>query len=1409
MQSTLHPLQPYALRRVDVHHDGADWTLHCYDAWSDWLLNGYGSLKPEHLKTLIPFLNWDMDQPFYWPIVLGSEPALVAVWPNEKEMRLYTPQAANELFTIEKLYNHLLLENDSSSELRVHIGRLKGIEERSIPSQWEFVSDAYGLRKDISPEALATEFQPEYQKQLDDLLGFMREYSPTIFERISDVKLGWVATYAILRIHLLKFIVILPILAQAKNNAGIKARLIEALHRTANDSARARDEGWEGQRQPLADWMEFCLPIAKTVAIAIPANALAPMIEWGVRFLAKRFIAGENITEAEATIKELHAQKRDITLDPLGELIAAPQEADEYYSRVLALIKGYKKHIVSGEKNKAGILKAHISIKVSALTHDFNPNAPETTYHTVAPRVKSLLITAKNEQVFMNIDAEHYTVRDLTLYIYRRVLLETPELHSWDQTGIVVQSYLRDAHPHVMDIVELAKKRGCTLAIRLVKGAYWDAETIEAEAHGNTAPQFLNKEETDLHCRQMILTILEQSPHVQLCLGSHNFADHAFAETARHTMTPDALPIEHQVLHRTYSALSDSMVSMNWVVRNYVPIGSLLVGMAYLVRRIMENSSQTGILTIMRSHLGAAPMPTPVETLNRRKAMNNLRRDNVQVQRSSDFMNMPSVEMFKEHERASIQSTMTSFKQKLSQSTHLENSFNASGETHTIYSPSDHKQVVGHVQFATIEDAQRALEMSHAAYSSGDWPISTVEERCLVMQRASLLMHAHRQELVALMVYETGKALPEAFADIDEAIDFLQYYSRSAIQWMHSDEAFSSRGPTVVISPWNFPFAIPAGMICGALLAGNTVLFKPAENASLTGLALADIFHEAGVPDDVLITLLGEGGTVGKTLAESEKIAGIVFTGSKNVGVQLWKTAAKRGFMNPLSNQRIPVRVITEMGGKNAMIVSGDADPDQVVAGVLYSTFAHAGQKCSALSRVLVHRSLLGKLRVRLTQAFEAAKVGKGEDFSTLINPLIRPSDKDRIVEVTKRAHKEAANGKGRVLVDRTHESAPGSCVGPLLIETTLEDALDPTSLAQTELFGPVLHLIPFDTVDQALEVFNATPYALTGGIYSQSQDFVEATLDKMACGNLYVNRNITGARVGIEPFGGFKLSGTGPKAGTMDYMRSFMQVALSMSSSLVGAGSVPARQPAKHDASGELNIGMSPDWSSKTPERGMLRLIKLLAGIRRESAIWGETAESIHSAFGHLEYWIEEFALNWFTKGQPNRYTPGQSSRLDMRYTKSSLVFVVDNATLRPQMVAWVFMALSFGQGVNVLCTTEAAHTAWMPVLKLVKKHLRYDEQQCVCTRAPLESLAHILEKRWPENVVLNLNDSDAKSAVHSMIVDSYEHQHHLPQIYTSSDIGVSNFPDWGWLLRQQSHVRTVVTNIMQHGAPLDLDAE
>ncbi|MBT7766523.1 MAG: aldehyde dehydrogenase family protein, partial [Bdellovibrionales bacterium] len=889
--------------------------------WKLYYLNSYRSifLSSESedeigqtvTQVITPYLNAGT-RDFRLQLNIKSVPFLVGIFPADHKIFFCTPRLGSELFTLQEggEFSH----SPDYLELASLVERISALDMSAVPPSIEILTQKYQLA-DLLHDPAYQEIERENRLLTDKLLVEMNRYRPTLFERVTDWGLNLTAHYALIRVHLLKFLAILPSL-DFDSGVEVKRILMESLHRLFTDSKLAAKLRRKGQGRSLPTSLIWMLRTLFYFSLIIPAIPLAFLVRTSVRWMARRFIAGETIERADRALTKLFLSGRDVTLDQLGELVVSEQEADHYCNEVIKLIKGFSLHVPRGQKNGAGINRANVSIKVSALSSDFKPQAFDYTYNSVAPRLSKILLAAKEEEVFLNIDAEHYDYRDVVLDIYSKVLLTTDQLKDFQQTGIVLQAYLRDAYGHYQKIVALAKQRGIMMPIRIVKGAYWDAETIEAEAHSFDAPEFLNKEETDLHFRQLTIAIFKDHPHVQLVIASHNFSDHTFVEVVRGRHYPSLPEIEHQCLHMTYEALSTGMQKMGWVVRNYLPVGSLLVGMAYLVRRIMENSSQVGVLMMMRSHKRGLASRSPQEMFLERVEQRKVEVDFSASKLTSHFFNLTPVRLYLEDDRFHFNYVLKQF-----QNHHLgksyENSFKIDGDWHEVVSSSDPSILVGKIRFALTADALRAVELAESSYNSGKWAQLSPYARASFLVAAANIMSAKRNELASLICYEAGKAIPEALADIDEAVDFMNFYAREEVKIHKKMPNLISRGVILVVAPWNFPLAIPCGMTVSSLVAGNSIVLKSAKHTPLIAQSMIDILHQAGVPKDVLIHLPGKGSEIGDDLTADPRLAGVVFTGSKEVGMRIAHQVGKRVVHNKLYDRYYPTKVITEMGGKN------------------------------------------------------------------------------------------------------------------------------------------------------------------------------------------------------------------------------------------------------------------------------------------------------------------------------------------------------------------------------------------------------------------------------------------------------------------------------------------------------------
>lgn len=1338
-----------------------------------------------------------------WRTAIDLAGALVSVAVDETEgwILLGSPRFATEAALVHGARHTLRLDpalRATLSDLEALVAGWRAARPDEAPlaietciarHQLDDVVQSAGLRHRTGPGAAAWSLSHERllertAARATALAPTLRAYQPTSLERLSQIGLDWNAQYAILRVHLLRFVAALPSLDHDRHGGEVVRLLAETLRRMMNDSGKARESHATGDRQALPGWMEAGAQTALRLVGRLPVVWVAALTRRSVRTLARIFIAGESIGTAWPALQRLRETGRDATLDPLGELVVSEAEADVYRDRVLELVHGLHQRYPDGETNGAGIERAHVSVKVSALCSDFDPDDPDGAWRRVGPRLLTILREAQRLHVFINLDAEHYHVRDLNLEMLRRAL-QDPDLRTWTGVGLVVQAYLRDAAQHLEAVLTLVKSRGVRMPLRLVKGAYWDAETTEATAHDHVAPQFLNKSETDSMFQMLALRILANGPVAQLCVGSHNLRDHCFAHEARDLLYPGSPPVEHQALHMTYEALSTAMAQHGWAVRNYIPVGSLLVGMAYLVRRILENSSQVGVLTMARAgnDTGEAVIAPGRELCRLRDERQLVRDDLVQADSDADlppFRNVAPVRLYLAEHRATFEAALLARK--------LLGAFQ--GEGQPCINPSNPQDVIGRIAMRRRADVDPAVQRARASQPA--WGRLPVAQRAACLMRAAERMRVRRHDFAAVVALEAGKARGEALGDVDEAIDFLQFYGREAIR-VETTTRVEPLGVVAVVAPWNFPLAIPCGMATAALVAGNAVLLKSAEQTPLIAELLVRLLHEVGVPDDVCQHLPGEGLEVGQPLTQHPEVDGVVFTGSRAVGTLLYRTLASTGR-----------RAVTEMGGKNAVIVTANADLDEAVSGCLQAVYGHAGQKCSAASRILVDARILPQFVERFAGAVRDLQVGPATAPGTRVNPVISQEDQQRLREAVLACGQEAVAAGGRVLVDRSQESPvrrpeqpesdgrAGFYVGPSAFLLPASAALSPQSLAQRELFGPVVHVVPVADLDEAVRQFNATEYALTGGIYAQSQDDIDTLTDRLLCGNLYVNRPITGARVAVEPFGGFRMSGTGPKAGGRDYMPAFYRHPPAKPPEPLDAETAAVLADLAHLEPGETAVHPQP-WPDTSSEAGMQTAVAV------RDCLLGRTdllsAEALAAARDVAVAALRELP-GLRADADRNRLIPGQDSFNRWSPARGPLLVLAGRRAPCPSTVAHVTAALACGNPVRVLACSAAAQRTWQTVAQLLDAG---DRLALVPVRSG-EVLADALADPQVATVVLD-GTLEAWAPAMPLVATIAPGQAHLRAIHGSEAVH-----DAGAMLRAHLHCRSFAVHTMRHGASLSL---
>jgi RHH-type proline utilization regulon transcriptional repressor/proline dehydrogenase/delta 1-pyrroline-5-carboxylate dehydrogenase len=798
-----------------------------------------------------------------------------------------------------------------------------------------------------------------------------------------------------------------------------------------------------------------------------------------------------------------------------------------------------------------------VSIKLSALDSQFDPIDQSGSLERVASRLRPILRAAKRQKAHVHVDMESYRIKDLTLYVFQSVLMED-EFRDLADVGIVIQCYLKDAEADLIALRDWARRRGTPVWVRLVKGAYWDYETVHAQANGWPVPVFQQKWQSDAAFEQAVRFVMLNHDHLRPALGSHNIRSlaHGIA-VARHLKLPrDAF--ELQMLYGMADAEKQALVDAGYRLRIYMPYGELIPGMAYLVRRLLENTSNDSFLRAGFSEQVAPEilLMNPLEHPDAKRPATKTPTDgngqsapdtspirvkfSPNVDNLAPFRNEPVADFAVEKNRAAMTQALAAVRQQMGRSYPLVIDGNEIETASEIISrnPSDTSEAVGAVAAGDVSHVKLAVEAARRALP--EWSALGANRRANYLLAAAAEMRKRRFELAAWQVFECGKGWREADGDVCEAIDFCEYYARGAIELERSQEVavpgeenrfiYTPRGVSAVIAPWNFPLAILTGMTAAAMATGNTVIMKPAEQSSAMAAKLMEIFREIELPPGVLHYLPGKGEVVGAALVEHPDVALIAFTGSRAVGLAINAKAAE------VSQRGLGYvkHVICEMGGKNAIIIDEDADLDEAVLGVVKSAFGYQGQKCSACSRCIVLASVYDAFLARLVEATRSLKVGPAEDPATSVGPVIDTSSLQKIYEYIEIGRREA---RAVLSVNIGPLAERGCFVGPHIFAEVKPES----RLAQEEIFGPVLAVIRASDLTEALKIANGTEYALTGGIYSRSPANLDRACRELMVGNLYLNRPITGALVARQPFGGFKLSGIGTKAGGPDYLLQFV----------------------------------------------------------------------------------------------------------------------------------------------------------------------------------------------------------------------------------------------------------------------------
>lgn len=857
------------------------------------------------------------------------------------------------------------------------------------------------------------------------------------------------------------------------------------------------------------------------------APVIRQAVKQAMKLLGRQFVMGENIEDALKRSSAGEKQGYRYSFDMLGEAARTAKDAERYF-------KAYNDAIVAIGKHAQGagvIYGPGISIKLSALHPRYEIANYEEVMASIVPQLTKLASQARKYDIGLTIDAEESERLDLSLDIIEAVFCD-PALAGWEGFGLAVQSYQKRALPLIDWLIDLARKQRKRIMIRLIKGAYWDSEIKNAQVRGFIDyPVFTRKMNTDVSFLACAKKILSAPDAFYGQFATHN----AYSVAAVLEMAGDRRDFEFQCLHGMGYSLYDQIVGkdkMNLPCRVYAPVGGHEDLLPYLVRRLLENGANTSFVNRIIDaeqpieDIIADPVAKVRSFTNKRHPGIPLPRDIYGTRKNSTGIDLSDL-----LELRMLDQAMEKACQKEWYAAPIINGKEYKGETRAVLNPANKSQKVGEVSSASLELTEQALE--YASQAAERWDQTPIEKRAACLERAADLLEQRMPEFMAIAVREAGKSIPDSVGEVREAVDFCRYYAEQARKELvpkvlvgptgeFNQLSLHGRGVIACISPWNFPLAIFAGQVTAALAAGNCVIAKPADQTPLIACAMVRLLHEAGIPGDVLQFLPGRGSVVGARMVQDERVKGIVFTGSTETARMINQTLANREGAIPL--------LIAETGGQNVMVVDSSALPEQVVSDILSSSFNSAGQRCSALRVLFVQEEIAPKLIEMLGGAMAELKVGNPLCLRTDVGPVIDKSSKETLETHVQHMEQEAP----LLFQAKLPSDAPqGTFMPPSVLE------ISDIGQLKREVFGPVLHVIRFAAkdLDKVITAINSTGYGLTLGIQSRINSTIETIQKNVKVGNIYVNRNIIGAVVGVQPFGGEGLSGTGPKAGGPHYL--------------------------------------------------------------------------------------------------------------------------------------------------------------------------------------------------------------------------------------------------------------------------------
>ncbi len=899
------------------------------------------------------------------------------------------------------------------------------------------------------------------------------------------------------------------------------------------------------------------------------ATALVKFSRWSTGAMAGTFIAGANIDEAVRAIQRMRRQKLAFTIDVLGESAVSASEAQQYYDTYLHLIDELPGRAAQWESiplidaaDGAPIPRVNVSVKLTSLYPGFDPLAAEASKARAKELLRPLLRRAMQHGVHIQVDMEHYAIKDLTIETFEELVVE-PEFRDYPHVGLVLQAYLKDGDRDIQRLIALAKRRGAPVTIRLVKGAYWDSESVKADQRGWPWPVWEQKWMSDACFERMTRAMLENHEVIHSAFASHNIRSLCHALALKRLLNVPEKAFEWQMLYGMGDPMKRASVRLGERCRVYTPFGELMPGMAYFIRRLLENTANESFLRIAADESQDAELLRAPEELGAETpqfARPPLIRYEFEEPLMDPFVNTPDTDFGRPENRAQMLAALSDARSAVGDRYPLliDGEAVQTDETFTSVNPSRPREIIGTVAAGSAEHVKTAVAAADRVLAA--WRQTPVTERADVLRAVADGISARRFELAALQILECGKPWRDADADVSAAIDACRYYAKEMeritdhprdrdVPGETNEYFYHPRGVTAVITPANAPLSVPAAMLAAALVSGNTVVFKPARRAAVTAARLVQLFTAAGLAPGVLNYLPGGHPDVGEALVAHPAVATIAFAGRRATGLRVNTLAA--------SVADAPVgfkRLVANLGGANGLIIDSDADLGEAIRGTLTAAFGYAGQSCASASRVIVVGGIYDRFVERLVEAARSKGVGPADEPTAAIPPLLDQAAFDRVRQLIEQGKTEATCLLETDTTAEIEESSGGFFVGP----TIFADVPPGAPLVRDEIMGPVLCLIRAETFEDALARFNENDAALVGGIYSRSPQHIDQARQGCQCGNLYINRVITDSRIDRQPFGGFKLAGTGAKLGGPDYLLQFCN-ARSITENTIRRGFAPS----------------------------------------------------------------------------------------------------------------------------------------------------------------------------------------------------------------------------------------------------------